>query len=99
MIDKTSAHWHSLPLLFRLNFIGSGRRWTGLSERRYWVRGEQQLGRVGLLMMPFGILDSGMIHGGIAMVILTYGLSLVTRAGDRHGVWERWSTPRKLDSP
>lgn len=33
VIDKTSEKWKSLPLLFRLNFIGSDIGWLGLSSR------------------------------------------------------------------
>lgn len=87
MIDKTSDKWKSLPLLFRLNFVGSEIGWLGLSRREYWAKGEKQTAIFGLALLPFGLMEPGLAVGGLLMLNIAYLLSLVTRKGDQYSIW------------
>lgn len=87
VIDKTSDKWKSLPLLFRLNFVGSEIGWLGLSRREHWIKGEKQTAMFGLALLPFGLLEPGLVVGGILMLNIAYLLSLVTRKGDQYSIW------------
>ena len=87
VIDKTTDKWKSLPLLFRLNFVGSEIGWLGLSRREHWLKGEKQTAMFGLLLLPFSYFEQGFIIGGLVVVCIAYGLSLVTRMGDQYSIW------------
>ncbi|MCR6654063.1 MAG: XRE family transcriptional regulator [Cellvibrionaceae bacterium] len=86
-IDKTSPKWKSLPLLFRLNFVGSEIGWFGLSRREHWAKGERKTAIFGLALLPFGLFDPGFIVGGLLMLNIAYSLSLVTRKADQYSIW------------
>jgi len=87
MIDKTSEKWKSLPLLFRLNFVGSEVSWLGLSQRKYWIRGEQFTVIAGVVIFALGFLHKDFYLAGISLVLTAYAISLVTRMGDGYGIW------------
>lgn len=87
VIDKKTEKWRSLPLLFRLNFVGSELGWLGLSSREKWIRGEKQTAMFGLAILPFSFFDQGFITGGLLMVCIAYTLSVVTRMGDEYSIW------------
>ncbi len=90
MIDKTTEKWQSLPLLFRLNFAGSEVSWlglSGLSQRKYWIRGEKLSAIAGLALCPLGIIHNDFFTAGLLMIVCAYGLSLVTRMGDEYAIW------------
>ena len=87
VIDKTTDKWKSLPLFFRLNFLGSEIGWLGLSSRRKWIRGEKQVAIFGLCILPLVFFDKGAIFGGLIMIIIAYAISLITRMGDRYSIW------------
>src|SRR5690606_14629316 len=86
VIDKTTDKWKSLPLLFRLNFVGSEVGWLGLSRREHWAKGEKQTAIFGLLLFPLGLLDPGFVVGGLLILNIAYLLSLVTRKGDQYSI-------------
>ena len=87
VIDKQTDKWKSLPLLFKLNFVGSEIGWLGLSRRDQWIRGEKQTAIFGLALMPFSFLDHGFIIGSLTMICIAYTISLVTRMGDQYSIW------------
>ena len=87
VIDKSTDTWKSLPLIFRVNFLGSDIGWLGLSRRDQWVRGEKQTAIFGLCLLPFSFYDPGFIIAGLLVVCIAYALSLVTRVGDQHSIW------------
>ena len=94
MIDKTTEKWQSLPLLFRLNFVGSEFAWMGISQRKNWIRAEKFAAISGLILCLLGsilgwlrVIDIGLSMGGIFLLVTAYGLSLVTRMGDEYGIW------------
>jgi transcriptional regulator with XRE-family HTH domain len=87
VIDKTSAQWKRLPLLFRLNFVGSEIGWLGLSRREHWAKGEKQTAIFGLALLPFGLYEPGLAVAGVLMLNVAYLISLVTRKGDQYAIW------------
>lgn len=87
IIDKTSEKWKALPLLVRLSFLGSEVSWFGLSQRKYWIRGEQFAAIAGLVMFAMGFLHKDFYSAGIFMVLTAYAISLVTRMGDKYAIW------------
>jgi len=87
VIDKTTEKWKKLPLLFRLNFVGSEIGWLGISTKEQWVRGEKQTAIFGLALLPLGVFEPGAFVGGQLIICIAYGLSLVARAGDRYSIW------------
>jgi transcriptional regulator with XRE-family HTH domain len=87
VIDKTSAQWKRLPLLFRLNFVGSEIGWLGLSRREHWAKGEKQTAIFGLVLLPFGLYEPGLAVAGVLMLNVAYLISLVTRKGDQYAIW------------
>ena len=87
MIDKTTEKWQSLPLLFRLNFVGSEFAWMGISQRKHWVRGEKFAAISGLVLCGLGVVHKDFLGAGLLMIACAYGLSLVTRMGDEYGIW------------
>jgi transcriptional regulator with XRE-family HTH domain len=87
VIDKTTDKWKSLPLLFRLNFVGSDIGWLGLSRREHWAKGEKQVAIFGLALLPFFLLESGFAVAGLLMLNMAYLISLVTRKGDQYSIW------------
>jgi len=87
LIDKTTDKWKSLPLIFRLNFIGSEIGWLGLSRRDHWVKGEKQTAIFGMSLLPFGLLDQAFIPAGLLIICIAYIFALITRAGDQYSVW------------
>ena len=87
VIDKTTDKWKSLPLLFRLNFLGSEMGWLGLSRRGMWIKGEKQVAAFGLLIFPLAFFDKGAVLGGLIMIVIAYAISLVTRMGGHYSIW------------
>ena len=87
VIDKTTKKWKELPLLFRLNFIGSEIGWLGLSQRKHWINGEKQTFVFGMVLLVLGIVDSGFVIGGMLIIIIAYAISLVVRTGDKYFIW------------
>ena len=87
MIDKTSEKWKALPLLFRLNFVGSEVAWLGLSQRKYWVRGEQFAAIAGIVIFAMGLLHKDFYLAGIFLVLAAYAISLITKMGDKYTIW------------
>lgn len=94
MIDKTTEKWKSLPLLFRLNFVGSEIAWLGLSQRKYWVRAEKLCAWSGVIFCAlgsalgvFGLVQPGLTVGGLIMIACAYMFSLITRMGDGYAIW------------
>jgi transcriptional regulator with XRE-family HTH domain len=87
MIDKTSEKWQSLPLLFRLNFVGSEVSWLGLSQRKYWLRAEKLSAIAGLVLCSLVVVHKDFFAAGLFMIVCAYGLSLVTRMGDEYAIW------------
>jgi transcriptional regulator with XRE-family HTH domain len=87
VIDKTTEKWKKLPFLFRLNFFGSEIGWLGMSTKEQWIRGEKQTAIFGLALLPLGVFEPGASVGGLLIICIAYGLSLVTRAGDRYSIW------------
>ena len=87
VIDKQTDKWKSLPLLFRLNFIGSDIGWLGLSRRDQWIKGEKQTAIFGMALLPFGILDQAFIPAGLLMICIAYTFALITRTGDQYSIW------------
>ena len=87
MIDKTSEKWKTLPLLFRLNFVGSEVSWLGLSQRKYWIRAEKLCAFSGIVIFAMGLLHKDFFIAGTFMVLTAYVTSLVTRMGDQYAIW------------
>lgn len=87
MIDKTTEKWQSLPLLFRLNFVGSEFAWMGISHRKNWIRAEKLSAISGLILCLLVFLNRDLFIGGLAMLACAYAISLVTRMGDDYGIW------------
>lgn len=96
MIDKTTEKWQSLPLWFRLQFIGSEIHWMGMSQRKNWIRAEKLTAIPGVVLFVLGFIlrftgffDIGfqLAHGGVVLLAAAYGLSLITRMGDKYGIW------------
>lgn len=87
MIDKTTEKWQSLPLVFRLNFVGSEVSWLGLSQRKHWLRAEKLSAIAGLALCPLGIAHKDFFTAGLLMIVCAYGLSLITRMGDEYAIW------------
>lgn len=87
VIDKTTDKWKSLPLIFRLHFIGSDIAWLGLSRRDKWIKGEKQTAIFGLALLLFGILDHTFIPVGLLMICIAYTFALIIRAGDQYSIW------------
>jgi len=87
MVDKTTEKWQSLPLLFRLNFVGSEVAWLGLSQRKYWIRGEKLSAIAGIVLCLFGVVHKDLFLAGLLMILCAYGISLVTRMGDEYAIW------------
>lgn len=87
VIDKSSKKWQELPLLFRLNFIGSEIGWLGLSQRKHWIKGEKQVAIFGALLLPFELVNQGFFVAGLSMIVIAYGISLVARMGDKYAIW------------
>jgi transcriptional regulator with XRE-family HTH domain len=87
MIDKKSKKWEALPLLFRLNFVGSEVPWLGLSQRKHWIRGEQFAAIAGIVIFAMGFLHKDFYGAGTFLVITAYAISLVTRMGDKYTIW------------
>lgn len=87
VMDKTSARWKRLPLWFRLNFVGSEFGRLGLATKEHWLKGEKQTAIFGLSLLPFGVFEFGFCVGGLLVLCVAYGLSLITRAGDRYSIW------------
>jgi hypothetical protein len=87
MIDKTSEKWQSLPLLFRLNLVGSEVSWLGLSQRKYWLRAEKLSAIAGLVLCLLVVVHKDFFAAGLFMIVCAYGLSLVTRMGDEYAIW------------
>ncbi len=87
VIDKTTEKWKKLPLLFRLNFVGSEFGWLGLSMREHWIKGEKQTALFGLALLAFGVFEPGAAIGGLIIICVAYALSLVSRAGDHYSIW------------
>ncbi len=93
MIDKATEKWKSLPLLFRLNFVGSEIAWLGLSQRKYWIRAEKLCAWSGILLCTlgfvlgvFGFVQLGLNIGGLTMIACAYVLSLITRMADGYAI-------------
>ncbi len=87
MIDKTTDKWKSLPLIFRLNILGSDIGWLGLSHRKQWIKGEKQTAIFGLGLFPFCLFDKNFIIAGLSMVCIAYSFSIITRLGDKYSIW------------
>ena len=87
MIDKTSEKWKALPLLFRLNFVGSEVSWLGLSQRKYWIRAEKLCAIAGFVICAMGLLHKDFYIGGTFLILTAYATSLVTRMGDKYAIW------------
>ena len=87
VIDKTTDKWKALPLIFRLNFLGSDIGWFGLSHREQCVKGEKQTAILGLGLLPFSFFEQSFIIAGLGMVCIAYSLSIVTRLGDKYSIW------------
>lgn len=87
MIDKMSEKWKALPLLFRLNFVGSEVPWLGLSQRKLWIRGEQFAAISGVVFFVMGLLHPAFLAGGASLLLCAYATSLVTRMGDKYAIW------------
>jgi len=87
MIDKTTEKWKRLPLLFRLNFVGSEIAWLGLSQRKYWVRAEKLCAGAGVILCLMLVVHKDLFLGGLVMLVCAYTLSLVTRMSDEYGIW------------
>ncbi|MGB1261806.1 MAG: helix-turn-helix domain-containing protein [Cognaticolwellia sp.] len=86
-IDKSSKKWQQLPLIFRLNFVGSEIGWLGLSQRKDWLRGEEQVAVFGIVLCLLGFFDNAFFISGLLMLLIAYLLSFVLRAGDRYSIW------------
>ena len=87
MIDKTTEKWQSLPLLFRLGFVGSEFAWMGISQRKNLIRGEKFSAIAGIVLCLLGVLHKDLFLAGMGMVVCAYGISLVTRMGDEYAIW------------
>ncbi|WP_231745294.1 MULTISPECIES: hypothetical protein [Microbulbifer] len=95
MIDKSSDEWKKLPLLFRINFIGSEFGWLGMSKREDWVKGEKQV-VIFSVIFALGLLAAMVVRGEFRleafmgplwMIVVAYGMANVIRAADRYEVW------------
>jgi transcriptional regulator with XRE-family HTH domain len=87
VIDKTTDKWKTLPLIFRLNFLGSDIGWLGLSNREQWVKGEKKTAIFGLGLLPFSFFEPNFIIAGLCMVCIAYSFSIITRLGDKYSIW------------
>ena len=87
MLDKSTNKWRKLPILFRLNFIGSDVAWLALSRRDQWLKGEMQTAIFGLGLLPFGFFEQGFIVGGLLMICIAYLFSLIIRMADENAIW------------
>lgn len=87
VIDKTSEEWKRLPLLFRINFIGSEFGWLGLSDRQQWLKAEKFAAFMGLSILPLGFINPMSAVGGLVVISLAYLLSIITRLGDHYRIW------------
>lgn len=87
VIDKTTEKWKSLPLLFRLNFVGSEIGWLGYSRREDCIKGEKQSALFALALLPFSFFDPKFIFLSSIMLNITYLISLVTRKADEYEIW------------
>jgi transcriptional regulator with XRE-family HTH domain len=87
VIDKTTDKWKTLPLIFRLNFLGSDIGWLGLSNREQWIKGEKQTAIFGLGLLPFSFFELNFIIAGLGMVCIAYSFSIITRLGDKYSIW------------
>jgi transcriptional regulator with XRE-family HTH domain len=88
VIDKTTEEWKKLPLLFRLNFVGSEIEWLGLSKRRDWIRSEMLISGAGCVTFLLGfVFEREYFVAGFAMLAIGYAMSLVTRLGDKYSIW------------
>ena len=70
VIDKTTDKWKRLPLIFRLNFLGSEIGWLGLSHREQWIKGEKQTAIFGIGLLPFSFFEQGFIVAGLSMICI-----------------------------
>ncbi|KUJ83970.1 helix-turn-helix domain-containing protein [Microbulbifer flavimaris] len=95
VIDKSSDEWKKLPLLFRINFIGSEFGWLGMSKREDWVKGEKQV-VIFSVIFALGLLAAMVVRGEFRleafmgplwMIVVAYGMANVIRAADRYEVW------------
>ena len=86
-IDKTAEKCKSLPLLFRLNFLGSNIGWFGLSRKDLWLRGEKQVALFAVALLPFAFFDHGFIVGVLFMLCIAYFFSYVIRKADQYRIW------------
>ncbi|MBY6190682.1 helix-turn-helix domain-containing protein [Microbulbifer agarilyticus] len=95
VIDKTTDDWKKLPLLFRMNFIGSEFGWLGMSKREDWVKAEKQVAvfsfifAIGLLVVMAlqGEFKTEAFIGPLWILVVAYGIANVIRAGDRYEIW------------
>lgn len=85
MIDKKTADWRALPLWLRC--------WFGLSflhqhpVRRSAKRIEAVAHITGFLFCLLGLVNQAALEGGLIMLSMAYPLSLLSRQGDRYGIW------------
>ena len=70
-----------------MNFIGSEVTWLGLSQRKHLARAELLTGSCGAAFIILGVLHEALFLGGSYLVICAYGISLVTRLGDKYAIW------------
>ena len=95
VIDKTTEEWKKLPLMFRLNFIGTEFGWLGMSKREDWVKGEKLIVKFALLFflaliivtIAMGEFSREPFLGPLCFIALAYGISNVIRAGDKYAIW------------
>jgi len=95
VIDKTTEEWKKLPLMFRLNFIGTELGWLGMSKREDWVNGEKLIVKFALLFslvliiaaFAMGEFKREVFLGPLSLIAVAYGISNVIRTGDQYEIW------------
>lgn len=87
VIDKTTDKWHALPLWLKASFWGSNIPFIGASKRKHYIRAELITAIAGLICCLAGIFSKTALEGGLVLIAAAYGISLMTRAGDKFKIW------------
>lgn len=87
VIDKTTSKWQALPLWLKASFWGSNIPLVGASKRQHYIRAELITAIAGIIFCIIGIVDKTAHEGGLVLVAAAYGISLMTRAGDKFNIW------------
>ena len=67
--------------------MGSEFAWMGMSQRKYWIRGEKFSAIAGIVLCLLGVIHKDLFLTGLLMILCAYGISLVTRMGDEYAIW------------